>query len=171
MTTTLSDFVKAYDVRGVVPDQLNIDVAHALGAAFAEVVALAEGATAVVIGHDMRPSSPELVDALARGITARRVLTDNGGCYRSRAWAAACAELGIAPKRTRAYRPQTNGKAERFNRTMTAEWAFAQLFASEADRRAAFPAWLHHYNYHRPHTGIGGKPPVSRLTNLPGQYT
>ena len=73
MTTTLSDFVKAYDVRGVVPDQLNIDVAHALGAAFAEVVALAEGATAVVIGHDMRPSSPELVDALARGITARGV--------------------------------------------------------------------------------------------------
>ncbi|QBF45360.1 phosphomannomutase/phosphoglucomutase [Janibacter limosus] len=73
MTTQLSDFVKAYDVRGVVPDQLNIDVAHALGAAFAEVVALAEGASAVVIGHDMRPSSPELVDALARGITARGV--------------------------------------------------------------------------------------------------
>ncbi|WKV15764.1 phosphomannomutase/phosphoglucomutase [Janibacter limosus] len=73
MTTQLSDFVKAYDVRGVVPDQLNIDVAHAPGAAFAEVVALAEGASAVVIGHDMRPSSPELVDALARGITARGV--------------------------------------------------------------------------------------------------
>jgi phosphomannomutase len=73
VTTQLSDFVKAYDVRGVVPDQLNIDVAHALGAAFAEVVALAEGASAVVIGHDMRPSSPELVDALARGITARGV--------------------------------------------------------------------------------------------------
>lgn len=73
MTTQLSDFVKAYDVRGVVPDQLNIDVAHALGAAFAEVVALAEGASAVVIGHDMRPSSPELVDALARGVTARGV--------------------------------------------------------------------------------------------------
>ena len=73
MTTTLSDFVKAYDVRGLVPQQLNIDVAHALGAAFAEVVALEEGASAVVIGHDMRPSSPELVDALARGITARGV--------------------------------------------------------------------------------------------------
>ncbi|MDN5716390.1 MAG: phosphomannomutase/phosphoglucomutase [Janibacter sp.] len=73
MTTQLSDFVKAYDVRGVVPDQLNIDVTHALGAAFAEVVALADGASAVVIGHDMRPSSPELVDALARGICARGV--------------------------------------------------------------------------------------------------
>jgi transposase InsO family protein len=107
----------------------------------------------------------------ARGVIARRVLTDNGGCYRSRAWAAACAQLGLTPKRTRPYRPQTNGKVERFNRTMTSEWAFAQLFTSEADRRAAFPAWLHTYNHHRPHTGIGGHPPISRLTNLPGQYS
>jgi transposase InsO family protein len=106
-----------------------------------------------------------------RGVTARRVLTDNGGCYRSRDWAAACAELGITPKRTRPYRPQTNGKVERFNRTMTSEWAFAQLFTTETDRRAAFPAWLHTYNHHRPHTGIGGHPPISRLTNLPGQYS
>jgi transposase InsO family protein len=107
----------------------------------------------------------------ARGVSARRVLTDNGGCYRSRDWAAACAQLGITPKRTRPYRPQTNGKAERFNRTMTSEWAFAQFFTSEADRRAAFPGWLHTYNHHRPHTGIGGHPPISRLTNLPGQYS
>jgi transposase InsO family protein len=107
----------------------------------------------------------------ARGVPARRVLTDNGGCYRSRDWAAACVELGITPKRTRPYRPQTNGKVERFNRTMTSEWAFAQLFTSEPDRRAAFPAWLHAYNHHRPHTGIGGHPPISRLTNLSGQYT
>jgi transposase InsO family protein len=107
----------------------------------------------------------------ARGVTSRRVLTDNGGCYRSRDWATACAELGITPKRTRPYRPQTNGKVERFNRTMTSEWAFAQLFTSEADRRAAFPDWLHAYNHHRPHTGIGGHPPISRLTNLSGQYS
>jgi transposase InsO family protein len=106
-----------------------------------------------------------------RGVIARRVLTDNGGCYRSRDWMAACTELGITPKRTRPYRPQTNGKVERFNRTMTGEWAFAQLFTSETDRRAAFPAWLHAYNHHRPHTGIGGHPPISRLTNLPGQYS
>jgi len=105
----------------------------------------------------------------ARGVIARRVLTDNGGCYRSHDWATACTELGITHKRTRPYRPQTNGKAERFNRTMTAEWAFAQLFTSEADRRAAFPDWLHAYNHHRPHTSIGGHPPVSRLTNLAGQ--
>jgi transposase InsO family protein len=107
----------------------------------------------------------------ARGVTARRVLTDNGGCYRSRDWASTCAELGITPKRTRPYRPQTNGKVERFNRTMTSEWAFAQLFISEDARRAAFPAWLHTYNHHRPHTGIGGHPPISRLTNVPGQYS
>ncbi len=104
----------------------------------------------------------------ARGVTAQRVLTDNGGCYRSRVWAAACAELGITPKRTRPYRPQTDGKVER--RTMTSEWAFAQFFASEADRRGAFLGWLHAYNHHRPHTGIGGHPPISRLPNVPGQY-
>ena len=73
MTSQLSDFVKAYDVRGLVPEQLDTAVAHALGAAFAEVVAQGDGASAVVIGHDMRPSSPELVDALARGITAKGV--------------------------------------------------------------------------------------------------
>jgi transposase InsO family protein len=105
-----------------------------------------------------------------RRVTARRVITDNGGCYRSRDWAAACAELGLAMKKTRPYRPQTNGKVERFNRTMTSEWAFAQMFTSETARRSAFPAWLHTYNHHRPHTGIGGQPPISRLTNLPGQY-
>ena len=106
-----------------------------------------------------------------RGIVTQRVLSDNGSAYRSRAWRDACAELGITPKRTRPYRPQTNGKVERFNRTMTSEWAFAEFFSSEADRRAAFPAWLHAYNHHRPHTGIGGHPPITRLTNLPGQYT
>ena len=105
-----------------------------------------------------------------RGVIARRVLTDNGGCYRRRTWRAASAELGITAKKTRPYRPQTNGKVERFNRTMTSEWAFAQFFNSETDRRAAFPAWLHIYNHHRPHTGIGGHPPISRLTNLSGQY-
>jgi len=107
----------------------------------------------------------------ARGVTTRRVITDNGGCYRSRDWMTTCAELGITVKKTRPYRPQTNGKVERFNRTMTSEWAFAQLFTSEVARREAFPAWLHSYNHHRPHTGIGGHPPISRLTNLPGQYS
>jgi transposase InsO family protein len=106
-----------------------------------------------------------------RGVVALRVLTDNGSCYRSRPWLDACTELGITVKKTRPYRPQTNGKVERFNRTMTSEWAFVEMFTSEAARRAAFPAWLHTYNHHRPHTGIGGHPPISRLTNLPGQYS
>jgi transposase InsO family protein len=103
------------------------------------------------------------------------VLTDNGSCYRSRDWASTCAELGITPKRTRPYRPQTNGKvceesAVVLHRAMTSQWAFVEMFTSEAARRAAFPAWLHAYNHHRPHTGIGGHPPISRLTNLSGQY-
>ncbi|PWW23910.1 transposase IS481 family protein [Geodermatophilus normandii] len=132
--------------------------------AYAEICEDETGPTAAAVLHQA------VAWFAARGVTARRVLTDNGGCYRSRDWATACAELSITAKRTRPYRPQTNGKVERFNRTMTSEWAFAQLFTSEADRRAAFPAWLHAYNHHRPHTGIGGHPPISRLTNLPGQY-
>ncbi len=107
----------------------------------------------------------------AHGITVERVLTDNGSPYRSAIHALACRALGIRHLRTRPYRPQTNGKVERFNRTMTSEWAFAELFTREADRRAAFPGWLHTYNHHRPHTGIGGHPPITRLTNLSGQYT
>src|SRR4051794_16004027 len=132
--------------------------------AYAEIHDDETGATATAV---LRRAVAWFAD---RGVTARRVLTDNGGCYRSRDWVAACAQLGLAPKRTRPYRPQTNGKVERFNRTMTSEWAFAQFFASEADRRAAFPAWLHTYNHHRPHTGIGGHPPITPLTNPPRPY-
>jgi len=106
-----------------------------------------------------------------RGIQAQRVLSDNGSAYRSRAWRDACAELGITPKRTRPYRPQTNGKIERFHRTMADGWAFRRMFLSELARRQALPGWLHEYNHHRPHTAIGRRPPISRLTNLSGQYT
>jgi transposase InsO family protein len=106
----------------------------------------------------------------ARGVTVRRVLSDNGSAYRSHAWRDACLELGITPKRTRPYRPQTNGKIERFHRTMADGWAFARMFLSESARRKALPAWLHEYNHHRPHTAIGNRPPITRLTNLSGQY-
>jgi transposase InsO family protein len=107
----------------------------------------------------------------ARGVTVERVLSDNGSAYRSHAWRDACAELNIRPKKTRPYRPQTNGKIERFHRTLADGWAFSRHYNSESARRAALPAWLHEYNHHRPHTAIGGKPPITRLTNLPGQYT
>lgn len=107
----------------------------------------------------------------ARGVRVERVLSDNGSAYRSHAWRDACAELGVTPKHTRPYRPQTNGKIERFHRTLAAGWAFARLFPSETARRKALPAWLHEYNHHRPHTAVGGHPPISRLTNLPKQYS
>jgi transposase InsO family protein len=107
----------------------------------------------------------------ARGGTVQRVLSDNGSAYRSRAWRGACAELGIKPKRTRPYRPQTNGKIERFHRTLADGWAFARMFLSESARRKALPAWLHEYNHHRPHTAIGNRPPITRLTNLSEQYS
>ncbi|WP_445402425.1 IS481 family transposase [Streptomyces sp. LE64] len=104
------------------------------------------------------------------GITVERVLTDNGSCYKSHAWRDLLAAAGITHKRTRPYRPQTNGKVERLNRTLLDEWAYARPYQSEAERRAAFPQWLHTYNHHRGHTALAGKPPASRVPNLTGQY-
>jgi transposase InsO family protein len=104
------------------------------------------------------------------GVTVERVLSDNGSCYRSYAWLETCATLGITPKRTRPYRPQTNGKIERFHRTLADGWAYARFYNSEAERRAALPTWIHFYNHHRTHSAIGA-PPISRLNNLPGHHT
>jgi len=106
-----------------------------------------------------------------RGVTIQRVLTDNGGCYRSHLWRDTCTELGITHKRTRPYRPQTNGKIERFHRTLADGWAYARLYDSESARRQALPDWLHFYNHHRAHSAIGAQPPISRLTNLPGHHS
>jgi transposase InsO family protein len=105
-----------------------------------------------------------------RGVTVHRVLSDNGGAYRSFLWRDTCAELGITPKRTRPYRPQTNGKIERFHRTLTEGWAFKKFYNSESARIAALPAWVHQYNHHRPHSAIGKAPPITRLNNLAGQH-
>jgi len=103
------------------------------------------------------------------GITVARVLTDNGNAYRSDAFKQA---LGtIVHKRTRPYRPQTNGKVERFNRTLLEEWAYAHPYTSETDRVAAYPAFLHTYNHHRGHTALGGASPADRITNLAGDNT
>ena len=106
-----------------------------------------------------------------RGVSTQRVLSDNGSAYRSFLWRDVCAELGIKPSRTRPRRPQTNGKIERFHRTMSDGWGYARCYASESERRDALPAWLHEYNHHRPHTACGNKPPITRLTNLSGQYS
>jgi transposase InsO family protein len=106
-----------------------------------------------------------------RDITIERVLSDNGSCYRSFLWRETCTELGINHKRTRPYRPQTNGKIERFHRTMADGWAFKKLYSSESARRAALPAWIHFYNHHRPHTAIDRSTPITRLTNLTDQYS
>lgn len=106
-----------------------------------------------------------------RGVTIERVLSDNGSAYVSHAWRDACAELAITPKRTRPYRPQTNGKIERFHRTLADGWAYARFYASETERRAALPGWLHFYNHHRAHSAIGGQPPIARLNNLPGHHS
>ena len=97
------------------------------------------------------------------GITVERVLTDNGGAYRSTIHAAACRTLGIRHLRTRAYRPQTNGKAERFIRTLLGGWAYGAIYRSSTERTAALDGWLWHYNHHRKHSALGHQPPIARL--------
>jgi transposase InsO family protein len=98
------------------------------------------------------------------GVPIQRVLTDNGKSFHSGRFAATCLELGISQKFTRAYRPQTNGKAERFIQSALREWAYGLPYASSDQRRDALPIWNHFYNWHRPHHGINLKPPVSRLS-------
>jgi transposase InsO family protein len=97
------------------------------------------------------------------GVEVARVMTDNGSCYKSRAFRQACRELAIKHIRTKPYTPQTNGKAERFIQTALREWAYATAFETSDQRRAELPLWLHRYNWHRPHASLGGKPPISRL--------
>jgi transposase InsO family protein len=106
-----------------------------------------------------------------RGVTVQGVLSDNGPAYRSHLWAQTCAQLAVTAKRTRPYRPQTNGKIERFHRTLAEGWAFKKFYTSEPARLAALPGWLHEYNHHRPHTAIGGKAPITKLDNLAGHHS
>ncbi len=106
-----------------------------------------------------------------RGVTVQRVLSDNGSCYKSHLWRDTCTDLGITPKKTRPYRPQTNGKIERFHRTLAEGWAFKKFYNSESARLAALPAWVHQYNHHRPHSAIGKAAPITRLNNLAGHHT
>ncbi len=104
------------------------------------------------------------------GIEVERVLTDNGSCYRGRLHALACRRLGIRHLRTRPYRPQTNGKAERFIRTLLHGWAYGAIYGSSSERTRALDGWLWHYNHRRRHSALGHQPPVTR-TNLLGSYS
>ena len=103
------------------------------------------------------------------GITVERVMTDNGSAYRATVHALACRRLGIRHLRTRPYRPQTNGKAERFIRTLLAGWAYGAIYGSSTERTAALDGWLWHYNHRRRHSALGHQAPITR-TNLLGSY-
>jgi transposase InsO family protein len=136
--------------------------------AYAEV--LADEKAVTVIGFLRRA-----VAFYARhNIVVQRLLTDNGSAYRSTVHAIACKTLGIRHLRTRPYRPQTNGKAERLIRTMLGGWAYGAIYRSSHDRTAALDGWLYHYNHHRRHSALGHKPPITRLherNNLPKTYS
>ncbi|MGZ6589912.1 MAG: IS481 family transposase [Solirubrobacteraceae bacterium] len=104
----------------------------------------------------------------SHGITVERLMTDNGSAYRSTIHALACRRLAIKHIRTRPYRPQTNGKAERFIRTMLREWAYAAVYGSSPERAAALSGWLERYNFRRRHGALGHRPPIERLRELTG---
>jgi transposase InsO family protein/transposase-like protein len=133
--------------------------------AYAEICTDEKSATAIGV---LQRAVAWLAD---HGVTVQRVLSDNGSCYRSVAWRDVCKDLAIVHKRTRPYRPQTNGKIERFHRTLGDGWAYARLYDSTEQRNTALPGWLHFYNHHRAHSALGGKPPVTRLNNLPGHHS
>jgi transposase InsO family protein len=146
-------------------DFVHVAIDDATRLAYAEVLTDEKAGTAIAF----------LRRALAfyrrHGITVKRVMTDNGSAYRSAIHALACRALGIRHLRTRAYRPQTNGKAERFIRTMLGGWAYGAIYRDSRERTAALDGWLYHYNHHRRHRAIGRQPPITRLNNLLGPYS
>jgi transposase InsO family protein len=144
---------------------VHIAIDDATRLAYAEVLADEKAETAV--GFLQRA----LAFYARHGITVERVITDNGSPYVSKAHAIACRQLGLRHLRTRPYRPQTNGKAERFIRTMLDGWAYNNIYGSSRERTAALDGWLWHYNHHRKHQAIGRQPPITRLNNLLGTYT
>jgi transposase InsO family protein len=143
-------------------EYVHIAIDDATRLAYAEVLADEKASTAV--GFLRRA----LAFYAAHGISAERVLTDNGSAYRSAIHALACRALGLKHLRTRPYRPQTNGKAERFIRTLLAGWAYGAIYRDSRERTAALSGWLAHYNYRRPHGSLGHQPPISRLHRLTG---
>jgi transposase InsO family protein len=155
--------------RGVVGwEYVHIAIDDCTRLAYAEVLADEKATTAIAF----------LRRAVAfferHGVHVERLLTDNGSAYRSTMHAIACRALGIRHLRTRPYRPQTNGKAERFIRTLLAGWAYGAIYRTSTERTAALDGWLWHYNHHRRHSALSHKPPIARLaerTNPLGTYT
>jgi transposase InsO family protein len=145
-------------------DYVHIAVDDCTRLAYAEVLGDEKSATAVAFLR-------RAIAFYARhGITVERVITDNGSPYRSTIHTLACRALGVRHLRTRPRRPQTNGKAERFIRTLLAGWAYGAIYATSRERTAALDGWLYHYNHQRRHRSIGRQPPITRLNNLLGTY-
>lgn len=169
-TPTAANGPTAKDAAGVRRGTVGWDAVHiaiddATRLAYAEVLPNETGHTAA--GFLRRA-----VEFFGRyGITVERLLTDNGSPYRSAIHALTCSQLGIRHITTRPYRPQTNGKAERFIRTMLNGWAYGAIYGSTDERTAALDGWLWHYNHRRRHQAIGRLTPASRLNNLRGSYT
>jgi transposase InsO family protein len=149
-------------------EYVHVCIDDATRLAYVEVLADEKAITAVgFLGRAVRHFA-------SYGITVQRLITDNGGAYRSTVHAIACRALGIRHLRTRPYRPQTNGKAERFIRTMLGGWAYGAIYRDSDERNAALAGWLDFYNHRRPHGALSHKPPLARLNelnNLLGSYT
>jgi transposase InsO family protein len=144
-------------VRGIGWEYVHVCVDDCSRLAYAEVLVDERGVTVAAF---MRRA---LAWFRARGVLVQRVLSDNGPAYLSRIFAAACRQLHLAHRRTRPYTPRTNGKAERFIRTLQHEWAYARPFHTSAARIRMLAPWLHYYNEHRRHAALDGRPPISRL--------
>jgi transposase InsO family protein len=145
-------------------DYVHVAIDDATRLAYAEVLADEKAVTAV--GFLRRA----LAHFAGHGIEVERVMTDNGSPYISTMHAIACRALGVRHIRTRPRRPQTNGKAERFIRTMLGGWAYGAIYGSSRERTAALDGWLFTYNHRRRHAGIGRQTPITRLNNLLGTY-
>ena len=143
-------------------ERVHVCVDDATRLAYVEVLPDEKAATA--IGFLRRA----LAFYRSHGITVEGLMTDNGSAYRSAAHAVACRAMGIKHIRTQPYRPQTNGKAERFIRTMLGEWAYAAVYGSSPERAAALSGWIERYNYRRRHGALGHRPPIQRLRELTG---
>jgi transposase InsO family protein len=155
------------DAAGVKRRQVGWECVHvcvddATRLAYAEV--LPDEKTKTVIGFLKRA----VAFYRSHGVTVERLMTDNGSAYRSAAHALACRSMGIRHIRTQPYRPQTNGKAERFIRTMLREWAYAAVYGSSPERAAALSGWIERYNFRRRHGALGHRPPIQRLRELAG---